>query len=433
MDDKVRDAIGLLRHKIISPVLMDSGRGQMRYFREISVQEFDVPGQGKKRFSASTMKGWLNRYRKHGFPALVPAVRCDRGTLRIGKEVRDSIVKLREDNMDLSVAKFYERCLKAQILGESPMCNATMHRFLKVENLFTAKTPKARKKYEMSQFGELWVGDFMHGPMVVGNKDTRRARKAILLAIIDDYSRVIVGAGFSLQETTLPIEIIFKDALLKFGMPDRLYLDNGPAFSSHYLAKVCANLGIGLVHSKPYDSPSRGKIERFFRTVRECFLVDFKTSERLELGHLNERFSVWLRDEYHNRVHSGIDSRPIDRYQLSLGYRPRRRVDENVLSEFFLVSAKRVVKNDATISYNGDLYEVPARFIGKTVELRFAQDCPTDVYLYDDGLRVQRLKIVDAKENGRIYRPQPRDTVIPFQAFVKSNDLQQGNGSTKND
>lgn len=420
MDQQIRDAIGLLRHRIISPVLMESGRAQMKYFRGLETQEFDVPGTGIKKFKPPTMKGWLHRYRKHGFPGIVPRERSDRGVFRkIAPEKREALLALRKDNLDLSVVKFYERAIKQGLLGEPPICGATLARFLKSENLSTERTAKPRKRFEMSRFGELWTGDFMHGPQVMEQASGRRMRKAILLAIIDDHSRLIVGARFGLQETNLPIERIFQDAILQYGIPDRLYVDNGPSFSSSYLAQVCAHLGIGLVHSKPYDSPSRGKIERFFRTVRESFLVDLPSNTQITLLDLNERFTLWLREGYHHRHHAGIDSRPLDRYQLSVTEFPRRRASEERLREFFLNRMQRKAKNDATISIHGTIFEVPARLIGLTVDIRHSHESPNELYLYENNERVQRVLPVDARANGKLYRPSPRDAVIPFHQMQK--------------
>ena len=223
---------------------------------------------------------------------------------------------------------------------------------------------------------------------------------------------MIVGARWSNIETTLPIELVFKEAVLKYGKPDRLYTDNGPSFSSSYLRSVCAHLGIGLVHSKPYDSPSRGKIERFFRTVRECFLSDFtgKTLKELE-----QSFHVWLRDEYHHKNHSGIDCRPLDRLQRSNMDYPRERVNEDALEELFLVRTKRHVNKDATISFQSIIYEAPAKYIGCKAELRFKQDQPREVFLYDQGERITKLKAVDARANAKAYKPKSRDTVVTYQ------------------
>jgi putative transposase len=259
------------------------------------------------------------------------------------------------------------------------------------------------------------VSSAVHGPLVLEKEGAKRKRKAILFAMIDDYSRVLVGAQFGVRESTLPIESVLKGALVKFGLPSKIYCDNGASFSSDYFARTCANLGIALVHSKPYDSPSRGKIERSFRTIRESFLVDIRDTITLES--LNDQFDIWLRNEYHHRYHSGIDCRPIDRYQASIARYPRPRVDSEKLEELFLVRVKRKVKLDATVSLKGVIYELPAHTIGKKVDLRYSQSSPQEIFLYESDLRSQQIKQVDSKENGRNYRPRPSGSVIPFRDF----------------
>lgn len=410
MNDEIRKAIGLLRHQIISPVLMETRRKQMSYFRTVSLSEYMVPGVGLKRFAPETMKGWLKKYKKHGFAGITPKKRTDTGRQRaIPPAAALEIRKLRDEYLDVSVAKFYRLCLKAEILGKPPICQQTLRRYLQSENLFsTGEAPKGRKRYEMDYFGELWVGDFMHGPVL----SEPRRRKAILLGIIDDHSRMIVGHRWSFEETTLPIEVVFKEALLRYGKPNRLYVDNGPSFSGAYLRSVCAPLGIGLIHSKPYDSPSRGKIERFWRTVRASFLSDFKGQS---LQELNSAFEVWLRDQYHANLHSGIGCRPLDRYQMSIAEYPRPRVAEEEVEEHFLVSIERKVNRDATISFNNLIYEVPVAYIGTKIQIRYSQDNPRELYLYENNERVSALKVVDARANGKTYKPRERKTVIPYQ------------------
>jgi putative transposase len=420
MDPKIAELVGLLRHQIISPVLMETGRGQAKYFRETAAREWDVPGRGMRRFSALTMKGWLKRYNKNGFQALLPKVREDVGGFRkIPEERKQKIRALRSQHLNMSVLRFYELAVKEDVLGSPPICLATLRRFLKLENLFAKKDePTARKRFEMSRFGELWTGDFMHGPHVLAEPGGKRHKKAILMAIIDDHSRLIVSGLFGFQENTLLLEHAFKDAILAYGLPDRLYVDNGPSFSSEYLRRVCAHLKIGLIHSKPYDSPSRGKIERFFRTVRDQFLSQIHPNAEITLPELNEKFSTWLRTEYHHRHHSGIESRPVDRLQSSIARYPLKRVDEESLSEFFMVSVERTVTNDCTVSFQATHYETPAAYVGRRIELRYLQERPTEIYLYDNGVRIQRLHPVDTQANGRTYRPGPRDPHVPFQNIM---------------
>jgi putative transposase len=411
MDPKIAEAIGLLRHQIISPVLMDRGAAQLAHFKSLSSREFDVPGRGPRRFTATTMKGWLYRYRKYGFTGLVPKTRKDVGRCRkITPEMKRLITELRQAHLDSSCVKIYDRCVTQKILGDRPVCMETFRNFLKQEGLYKTQTRVPRKRFEMNYFGELWTCDFMHGPMVSAEPGSKRKRKSILLAIIDDHSRLIVGYQFGFFENTRLVESVFKDAILAHGMPDRLYCDNGPSFSSQYLDRVCAHLGIGLVHSKPYDSPSRGKIERFFRTVRGQFCVDVPSNDTepaWDLKRLNDAFATWIRT-YHHAHHHGIEARPIDRYQISVREFPKKRVTEEQLDEFFLASFERLVNKDCTVSMNSIVYEVPAQFIGKRVELKFAQDHPTDIFLYDNGVRVTRIQPVDSRHNGKTYKPQSR-------------------------
>jgi len=402
MDVKIAEQIALLRHQIISPVLMDSGAAQMAYFHKMSQRDFDVPGRGPRRFSPGTMRIWLYRYRKKGFQGLMPKVRGDCGRFRsISEEMGTKICSTRQQHLDLSCVKFYDRLINDGVLGIPPIGMETLRRFLKSKDLYQKRTAIPRKRFEMRYFGELWTADFMHGPHILEGK---RKRRAILMCIIDDHSRMIVGNLWGWAENTKLLEIVFKEAILANGLPDRVYCDNGAAFSSSYLSLVSANLGIGLVHSKPYDSPSRGKIERFFRTVRQNFLPDFKEGS---LCRLNEVFNTWLRS-YHQRVHNGIGMRPIDRYQLSIRNYPRKRVDEEALEEHFLVTVQRCVGKDSTISLNNTVFEVPPQFIGRRVELKFSQERPGDVFLYDNGIRVTKITPVDIHLNGQIYKPSPR-------------------------
>jgi putative transposase len=420
MDTKIQEAVGLLRHKIISPVLVESGRSQMEYFRKMEREDFDVPGKGLRKFKASTMKIWLMRYKKHGFTGLKPKSRSDKGGFRrIDESVIKAIEGFRKEHMEVSVAKFYDLALKNEVLGHPPLCLATVRRFLKIKNLFPEMKPVARKRFEMSRFGEMWIGDFMHGPHVLEGVDKKKKRKAILMAFIDDHSRVITGGEFGFYENTTLIEKVFKNAILTYGIPLKIYVDNGASFSSQYLSRVCAHLGIGLVHSKPYDSPSRGKIERFFRSVRDGCLSDFKNTDNITLENLNTIFSKWLRD-YHHKEHKGINGRPIDRYQTSMGYYPLKRISDEELDEFFMISLERTVNKDATISISGKIYEAPSGFIGKRVELRYSQEDEKDIYIYENNVRVAKLYPCDPLFNGKYYKPLPKkDEEISYQEVVK--------------
>lgn len=415
MMEEIAKAVALLRHQIISPVLMESNRNQKLYFETLKGKLFDVPGKGPRNFMPSTMRGWLKNYKKKGFNGLVPKTRQDRGHFRrLSDEEKEVLKKFREDNRDVSITNFYDMALKADILGKRPICMGTLRRFITAHKLGPVRTQKPRKRFEMRFFGEMWTGDFMHGPYVLENPKGKKRRKAILMAFIDDHTRMIVGFRFGFFENSMLLEEVFKEAILQYGLPNKVYLDNGSVFSSSHTQMICANLNMALVHSKPYDSPSRGKIERFFRTVREGFLVEYKNNPNILLDDLNRGLEQWVQ-KYHHKEHRGINMRPIDRYNTCLqqGY-VRRRVSEEEIGEYFLVQDQRNVRKDSTVHFNGKIYEAPTQLIGKRIDLRYALCDPSEIFIYEHGARIGKLTLCDAQLNGQQYSPLPKEDYTPY-------------------
>jgi transposase InsO family protein len=414
MEKEIQEKIALKRYQIISPVLAEPARAQNEYFRKQAQIEHDFPRYGLKKISVSTMKAWLRAYRKKGFEALKPKQRSDSGRpKRLDEQAMKAIEIKCKAYPYWTVRKLYENLRDQGLLGRPPLHYNTLLRIVKERGFMTVKSrTDVRKAYEVDNVNDLWVCDFMHGPTVKSGNHAKRAKKAILCAILDDHSRMVTGHAFSASETIGALTLVLKEAFLAHGIPKRLYVDNGPSFSSELLARSCAMASISLIHSKPYDSPSRGKVERFFRTVRERFLSGLQ--QGITLHELNEAFWLWLQQDYHHKLHSGIGERPIDRYNASAARVPIRRLSKAELDEIFLLRHERVVNNDATISFKGALYEVPPAYIRHKIEIRHPVDNPEDLYLYDNEVRVGRIKRLDKKENARTFRPKAVPSNLSF-------------------
>lgn len=224
--------------------------------------------------------------------------------------------------------------------------------------------PKAFGRFEAAAPNELWTGDALHGPVVAG-------RKTYLFAFIDDHSRALVGHRWGYAEDTVRLEAALRAALASRGVPQRVYVDNGSAFVDVQLLRACASLGIRLVHSRPRQPAGRGKIERFFRTVREQFLVELtadSTAGAADLVELNRLFTAWAETVYHRRVHSETGEPPLARW-LAAG--PPAMPTPEQLHEAFLWSEYRTVTKTATVSLHGNVYQVDAALVGRKVELVF--------------------------------------------------------------
>ena len=121
-----------------------------------------------------------------------------------------------------------------------------------------------------------------------------------------------------------------------------------------------------------------------------------------------------LNVRYHHKLHTGIDERPIDRYHRSCSHTNITRPTKAELDEIFLVRHERVVNNDATIRFKGNIYEVPTAYIRQRVDIRHPVDAGQELYLYDKDIRVCRLKFVDKRQNARTFKPNQSQTAISY-------------------
>ena len=232
-------------------------------------------------------------------------------------------------------------------------------------------------RFEAAKVNDLWVGDVAHGPRVAGGK-------ALLFAFLDDHSRLVTGHRWGRSEDVLRLEAALRRGLAARGVPKRIYVDNGSPFVSHQLQRICAVLGVRLVHSRPGRPQGRGKIERFFATVRAQFLVEIADDQLTSLEELNRLFTAWVEARYHHRPHRETKQTPLERFTAA-GI-PEVPGPE-LLREAFLWAETRTVTKTAMISLHGNHYEVDPALVGRRVQLVFD---PFDLehleIRYDDAL-----------------------------------------------
>ena len=394
------DKIAIFKYGIIAPVINDSSINQKQYFERAAIREYDFPGKVDRiTFNPRTFKKWLHIFRKEGYEGLKPSRRTDRGKSRkISRPLGETIHELCEEYDFKTISNLYRYLLAEGIIETENFTEVTLRNFLKANNIaFESMETKPRKAFEAPHINILWTADFMHGPYVTEGK---KKLKTYLCAIIDDYSRLITGAQFFLAEHSLSLQKTLKQAVLTYGIPQRFYCDNGKVFSSGYIHMVCAKLGTALIHSKPYDSPSRGKIERFFRTVRDMFIPHLYIKQKsFSLKELNSAFSLWLLDEYNINIHKGINDTPMDRYLADLSNVSIKSIIPAEADHYFHHTIFRTVKNDSTVTVDNCLYEVPAKYVGKKIEIRYPLDSPEDLRIFEDNNQIAALTKLDKHFN----------------------------------
>ena len=331
--------------------------------RELAEAEHTGPFGDRVRVSRVTLDRWIRTWRAGGFDALVPSSR--RSEPRTPAQTLDLAAALKRE-VPARTATQIQQILLAHA-GSAPSARTLQRHFARLE-LNTrpdGSPPRAFGRFEAAAPNDRWTGDALHGPVVAG-------RKTYLFAFIDDHSRALVGYRWGHSEDTVRLEAALRAGLAARGIPKVAYLDNGSAMVSSQLLRALAVLGIQLVHSRPGQPAGRGKIERFFRTVREQFLVELGVPGAARaidgLTGLNELFAAWVETVYHQRVHSETGQAPLARF-LAPG--PPTLPSPSQLHEAFLWSARRTVTKTATVSLHGNIYEVDAALVGRRVEVVF--------------------------------------------------------------
>ncbi len=363
-------------------------------------RSYEIPGSKKTTMSKATILSWISAYRKAGFriEGLVPRTRRDKGTFRtLDPSICLAIKELKQENSYYPLPTIIKMLKHRKVLAINDALNmASIYRFLKQENLSSPNINATdRRAFEATLPNQIWQSDIMHGPYLTvdGQK-----KKTYLCAILDDHSRLIIHAQFYWSETLDTLKDALRQAISKRGLPQKFYVDNGACFSAINLEQITASLGIALVHSRPYTPQGRGKIERWFRGVRDQFLPLHQDAATIQ--QLNERLESWL-DEYHQQPHGTTKEPPYDRYRKNLScVRPA----PPQLQDYFRLIELRKVKKDRTVALFGKLYEVPVQLIDRRVELHYHDHDRERVEIFFDNRSFGLAVLSDAAVNSRIGR-----------------------------
>jgi transposase InsO family protein len=418
-EDENRQKTALFRYGLIADLLHrpEGESGLYTLLRQKAEKTYEIPGSRRTRVAPETIRDWLTAYLRGGFDALRPQPRSDQGRARaIPQEVADLLCQIKDETPQLSVSAVINRAKSSGLPETIVLAPATVHRLLSRQGLME-KTPhppssKDRRRFSFERAGELWMSDVMHGPAVMTGSGHKR--KSYLIALLDDATRVCPYAAFALNETAAAFLPVLQQAILRRGIPKRLYVDNGAAYRSHHLSLVCAKLGITLIHARPYQPQGKGKQERWFRTVRMQLLPTLTSSDLSSLVSLNIRLWSWVEGEYHQSPHQGLGGMPpLDRWAMAAGD-VRLVAPTEDLDDLFLFEEKRKVQKDRTVSLRGVLYEVDATLVGETVTLRFDPSQPgRPVDVVFKGKNVQQAKRVDLYANCFVRRDHTTKALHP--------------------
>lgn len=391
-----------LKMRVLGAIEFAPGANIKQRINHVSTMTFADEDDHRCVFTWRTIQTWYSRYKKNGITCMTPKPRSDKGQVR--KVEVEALAHAIEQALPAfhsatpNIAAVYRVCIERGLLRREQVAPNTFRRLVKSLELMKPEAEsnnKRRLAFSKAHANEMWQADTMFGPHV---RSDGRHVQAKLIAFVDDASRVCCHGEFFLQENTDTLIKAFKSALYKRGVPQSLYVDNGSIYVSKEICQICTRIGCLLCHTPVRDGAAKGKVERFFRTVREDFLI--RALDLSSLQSLNRAFSAWVEDEYNTRPHSTLNMRPIDRFGIDL---PRIRFlpPNEVNDELFFVEQDRTVLADNTFSLKGCRFEAPRDLRSRKIQVRFDRNHFGRAIVYFKGDRMGEARPVDFLANDR--------------------------------
>jgi transposase InsO family protein len=399
--------VALFRYGLIAPLIFNPlAKGELEgALRAIASKTYAIPYSQRTRVGIATLRRYLKLYQHHGFDALRPQERADKRSPRaFPPEVVEKAIALREEQPARTTPMIVNILKQDESLQlDQPLNAHTLTTHLRLHGKtrrLLAHSGRVFQRFEREHANSLWQGDLMFGPWLpdpnhelrVAGGPPGKKRRAHLFCFLDDHSRLVPYAEFFFDEALPRMERVLKVGILRRGVPQAIYVDNGKVYQATQFAVACASLGIQQIHAAPYSPEGKGKQERFFETVRLQFMPEVEVSEITTLTELNESFWAWLECIYHRAVHRETDQTPLERYQQ--GLHEVRTADPETLRKAFLWREMRKVRKDGSIELQGNRYLVDLHLAGRKLELRFDPFDLSNLEVFLEGISLGKAAVL---------------------------------------
>ena len=391
--DEAREE-GLRRYRIIAPLLEEGlAESEKRNIRRLI--------RSREGISGRTLRRYVSAFKRGDFDALLPRERKDKGT---SKAIPAEALKLATELRQELPGRSAERIQQLLASEGYRVARSTLERHLRQQGLSGREIQAERKQVASRRFNRqgrntLWQADLKYGPYLPDPNRPGRKMRTYLVAIIDDATRLVAHGEFYDNQKLPVLEDTFRKAIIKCGAPDNLYVDNGKIFVSQWLRLACAKLRIRHLNTKAYSAESKGKIERWNRTVDE-FIREAELEKPQTLDELNRLFRAWLSEGYNHRQHSALAGKtPAQAFAQDT--KPLRFPSPEALREAFLWEKTPRVDKSGCISLNGVCYEVGVEYIRKQVLVRYD---PFDLSVVEVWYGGEKKKLVSPANIGEYNR-----------------------------
>ena len=384
-------AVAQFRFALIAPVIQDlfPDATKTAYYKRVTENPLKLPDGTTKEYDYKTVEKWVSQYRLGGIDALMPRERSDKGTSRALPDTAiEEIYRLKEAFPRLNATQIHQKLIADSFIPATVSVDA-VQRFIKHNDLKSARNPNVRdrKAFEEDMFGKMWQADTCYLPHIT---EDGQCRRVYCVMIIDDHSRLLVGGELFYNDNAANFQKVLKDAIATYGIPDKLYVDNGGPYCNEQLSLICGSVGTVLLHTRVRDGASQAKVERHFRTLKERWLYTLDVASISSLAEFNSLLKDYMRS-YNTTFHTGIDCTPFSRYQDTKSH-SRTPQSREWLEECFLNRITRKVNKDSTVSINKMSFDVPMQFISMKVDIRYQPSDMDTAFILYEGMHFPLLR-----------------------------------------
>jgi putative transposase len=332
----------------------------------------------KQGISDRTLRRYITQYREEGFTGLKPKSSGRPGVISIPSNILDEAILLRREVPSRSVKTIIQILEWEKKIEPGSVKRSTLQDHLTAAGYSSAQMKTYRsggvaaRRFQRLNRNSLWQSDIKYGPFINGEQ-------TFLAAFIDDCTRYVTHAEFYPVLDQSIVEDAFRQSLQKYGAPKAVYFDNGKQYRTKVMERACAMLDIRLLYALPYAPESKGKIERFNRTV-DGFLSEIQVDKPKDINALNRRFWAWLDECYQYRPHSSLENNMSPSAAWGTDKEQLRFLDAEKVAEAFLRVEHRKVDKSGCISFGGRKYELEhgLKLIGRQVDVVYdASDIDT--------------------------------------------------------
>lgn len=390
-----KDDLALFRYSIIAQWINGtSGFDSVHKFCIYASEKRYFYNGKEHRYSVSTIKKWIQRYEQEGFEGLYKKKRNDKNKPRtMDDDITIRIVDLKTKFPKMTGTAIYKKLVEEKYIDENEVSDRSIRRFIEKKRFLKLSSPNERKSYAFEHPNDSWQSDTSSGPYLIikGKK-----YKTYIIAFIDDHSRMIVGCKAYFSDTAVNMQKTLKEAVLAYGVPKQIYADNGGPYTNRQLKIICGRIGTQLKNAGPYDPQAKGKIERFFRGMKDRWMNTIDWNELKDIEELNDRLQEFIM-KYNKTLHTTTQKRPVDMYYESDC--DIKKLNKEELDVVFRHTITRKVNNTGCVSINKKRYELDYCLSGRSVEITYDPWNPEIIYC--DGKEYTYLDEVNNSRSGR--------------------------------